>query len=57
MLLVSLSNYIRINEKCEILKINRDDITIVDIEKDYIHKVKHIKDQPNGFPTIRYIRI
>ena len=38
-----------------ILKINGDDITIVDIEKDYIHKVKHIKDQPNGFPTIRYI--
>jgi len=24
MLLVSLSNYLRINEKCEILKINRD---------------------------------
>ena len=36
-------------------KNNKDDIIIVDIDKDFIHKVKKVKDEPSGFPTIRYI--
>jgi hypothetical protein len=34
---------------------NNNEVAIVDIDKDLIHKVKYIKNQPSGFPTIRYI--
>jgi len=35
--------------------VNRNDAAIVDIDKDLIQKVKYIKEQPAGFPTILYI--
>jgi thiol-disulfide isomerase/thioredoxin len=34
---------------------NNNEVAIVDIDKDLIHKVKYIKNQPSGFPTIIYI--
>jgi len=34
---------------------NDDNIIIVDIDKDFLNRVKYIKTQPVGFPTIRYI--
>ena len=34
---------------------NRDDIAIVDIDKDLINKLKYIKNHPNSFPAIRHI--
>jgi len=35
--------------------INSNDILIIDIDKDLLDKVKKIKIQPKGFPTIRFI--
>jgi hypothetical protein len=34
---------------------NRNDIAIVDIDKDLLSEVKNIKNHPNSFPTMRYI--
>ena len=34
---------------------NRDDIAIVSIDKDLVYNIKYIKQQPNSFPTMRYI--
>jgi hypothetical protein len=34
---------------------NRSDIAIVDIDKDYVNKLKYIKNEPASFPTMRYI--
>ena len=34
---------------------NRDDIAIVDIDRDLLSKVKYVKHQPTSFPTMRYI--
>jgi hypothetical protein len=34
---------------------NKDDIAIVDIERQALPHVKNIKNPPNSFPTIRYI--
>jgi hypothetical protein len=34
---------------------NSNDILVVDIDKDLLDKVKKIKTEPNGFPTIRFI--
>ena len=34
---------------------NRNDIAIVDIERQSLHHVKNIKNPPNSFPTMRYI--
>jgi hypothetical protein len=34
---------------------NRNDIAIVDIERQALPHVKNIKNPPNSFPTIRYI--
>lgn len=34
---------------------NNNEILIVDIDKDLLSKVKNIKTQPSGFPTIRFI--
>ncbi len=34
--------------------INRDDIAIVDINTKLTENLKHIKEQPKSFPTIRY---
>jgi hypothetical protein len=34
---------------------NRNDIVIVDIERQSLNHVKNIKKQPNSFPTMRYI--
>lgn len=33
----------------------KNDIVIVDIERQSLNHVKNIKNQPNSFPTIRYI--
>ena len=33
----------------------RNDIVIVDIDTDFVDKVKYIKSKPNSFPTIRFI--
>ena len=35
--------------------INSNDILIVEIDKDLLEKVKNIKTEPKGFPTIRFI--
>jgi thiol-disulfide isomerase/thioredoxin len=35
--------------------LNKPDIAIVSIDKNLFGKLKHIKRQPNGFPTMRYI--
>jgi nitrogen regulatory protein PII len=35
--------------------LNRDDIIIVAIDKDLGDKLKHVKSQPSGFPTMRYM--
>ena len=35
--------------------INSNDILVVDIDKDLLGKIKKIKTQPKGFPTIRFI--
>jgi len=34
---------------------DRDDVAIVDIDKDLLENVKYIKKHPNSFPTMRYI--
>ena len=34
---------------------NRKDVVIADIERQALNNVKNIKNQPNSFPTIRYI--
>ena len=34
---------------------NRDDVAIVDIDKNLLNEVKYIKRQPTSFPTMRYI--
>jgi len=34
---------------------NSNEVVIVDIDKDMIEKVKNIKNEPNSFPTMRYI--
>ena len=34
---------------------NSNEIIVVDIDKDLLNKVKKIKTQPTGFPTIRFI--
>ena len=34
---------------------NSNDILVVDIDKDLLDKVKKIKTEPKGFPTIRFI--
>ena len=36
-------------------EISNNEILVVDIDKDLLDKVKKIKTQPNGFPTIRFI--
>jgi len=35
--------------------VNRSDIVIVDIDKDVLHKVKYLKQQPASFPSMRFI--
>ena len=36
--------------------LNRPDIMILAIDKDFSGKLKHIGSEPNGFPTMRYIK-
>jgi hypothetical protein len=35
--------------------VNKSDTVIVDIDKDILHKVKYLKQQPAGFPTIQFV--
>lgn len=35
--------------------INKDDVMILAIDKDFSGKLKNIGNEPNGFPTMRYI--